>query len=49
MDNVTTANEELVKAKELSQQRNKTLCKLGIFILILVTILGLSIYFMFFQ
>lgn len=49
LDNVKQSNEELEKARELTKQRNKNMCMCTLFAIALATVLGLSMYFMFFS
>ena len=48
LDNVKTSNEELEKARELTAKRNKSMCMCTLLAIALASILGVSIYFLFF-
>ena len=49
VDDLKTGNQELVEARILTSKRNKSLACWTLFILILASVLGVSIYFLFFN
>lgn len=48
VDDLKTGNQELLSARELTAKRNKSIACWTLFAVILASILGLSLYFLFF-